>query len=121
MAKKPNGEVPTAALERIKSLEVEMDSLKADAKQQALEEISGNLDLLKRLGFSYRLVEGSERRTRVGAGRDGVTRQRDPEKPCPICNFVTDPPHDARRHRSQGESKKPFNAEQLAQFGLAKV
>ena len=74
-----------------------------------------------RLGFNYRLVEGSTgSRSSAGEGSRKGTRQVNAERPCPICNFRTDPPHDARRHRGQ-DDKRPFTAEELRHLGLKRV
>jgi DNA repair exonuclease SbcCD ATPase subunit len=48
----------------------------------------------------------------VGAGDKKITRQRDPNKPCPVCGETG---HDARRHRSGSEAKKIHVAGQPAE------
>jgi hypothetical protein len=68
---------------------------------------------LNALGFRYRLTD------KASPGR--AKGQMKTEGSCPICGFRTTPPHDGRRHRAQGNDKKPFSAQELAQFGLAKV
>jgi DNA repair exonuclease SbcCD ATPase subunit len=50
---------------------------------------------LKELG----LEDKSERR----ASATGITRQRDPNKPCPVCGETG---HDARRHKGEPKKKK---------------
>ncbi len=40
---------------------------------------------------------------------------------CPICEFETAPPHDGRKHRSQGDDKKPFTNEELEMLHMTKV
>lgn len=54
-----------------------------------------------------------------GGDRKG-TRTTNPDRPCPICEFKTVPPHDARRHRGQSE-KRPFTAEELETLGMKKT
>lgn len=54
-----------------------------------------------------------------GTGRQGASLNADTV--CSICNFKTNPPHDARRHRSQGDHKKPFTAEELTTMGMVKA
>jgi hypothetical protein len=48
------------------------------------------------------------------------TRTKNPDRDCPICEFKTVPPHDARRHRGQKE-KRPFTAEELEAMGMEKA
>src|ERR1017187_7524033 len=101
-------------LEQLKKLDEQRAKLLDGAKaEEAIAE-------LNELGFSYRLVEGDgagpkKRGTRAGAGAV------DPTKPCSVCNFVTVPNHDARKHRAQGEAKKAFSAKELETFGLKKA
>jgi hypothetical protein len=108
-----------SALDKIKQLRAEEAKLISEARREALAKAEEAIKELNDLGFHFRLVEGQTR-----AGADGPrkgTRQVDPMRPCPICGFRTDPPHDARRHRSQGEDKRPFTDEELRQLGLEKV
>lgn len=111
-------------LERIRQLEEQKQAIMAEAKAEALATATAAVDALNELGFSYRLTEGAipriVRQLTGGEGRKG-TRQVNAERPCPICNFKTAPPHDARRHRSQGDNKKPFTAEELSGMGLRKA
>jgi DNA repair exonuclease SbcCD ATPase subunit len=48
------------------------------------------------------------------AGDKKITRQRNPSKVCPVCEFKTNPPHDSRAHKSQ-KTKAPFTPEELDQ------
>lgn len=91
-----------------------MESAFKDAKAIADAAVAD----LNSLGYSYQLVERSSSRTAASPGnkRKGAST----DKPCPICNFRTDPPHDKRRHRSQAH-KQPFTAEELASYGLKKI
>ena len=67
------------------------------------------------LGMTYKLrVSGR------GSGRRG-TRQVNANRACPICGFRTVPPHDARAHRSQGDKKKAFTADELSAKGMQKA
>jgi len=96
----------------------------AEAKAEALDAAHKAVAALNDLGFSYRLIEGSGSvsggggRT-TGEGRKG-TRTVNAERPCPICGFKTNPPHDARAHRSQ-DPKKAFTAEELDAKGMRKA
>lgn len=51
----------------------------------------------------------------------GERKRAAPQGECPICQFATDEPHDGRKHRSQGENKRPFTDEELSELGLRKV
>jgi hypothetical protein len=100
-------------LDQIRKLDDRRIKLLGEAKQEALQRVHEAISALNALGFNYRIVEKSSERR-------GGARQRS-EGPCPICAFKTNPPHDGRKHRSQGDKKKPFSAQELAQLGLAKV
>ena len=104
------------ALEQIKQLDEKraklLEEATAEAKKRAEEAIAD----LNALGYNYRLAQNGGKTT----GKTGITRKRDPNAPCSICKFVTDPGHDGRMHRSQGKSKKPFTAEELRELGLKK-
>ena len=91
-----------------------MDEVRDAARAELIEEIEERIATLKDLGFDYRLTSG-------GARKGTNTRSKDPNRPCPICKVVTDPPHDARTHRGQGSRKKAFTADELKELGLRKV
>ena len=101
------------AVERIKQLDVERERILSEAKNEALSKAQEAVAELKALGISYDL-------------REAATPKRKPKRqakggPCPICAFETAPPHDARRHRTQGDDRRPFTADELAELGLTKV
>lgn len=102
------------AVQRIKQLQNEIASLQADARDQLLQRIRQDVAELNSMGLSYQLV--------ASRSRGGATGRRfsDPNRPCPVCKFRTEPFHDARTHRSQGRNKKPFSAEELKKLGLAR-
>lgn len=102
------------AIQRIKQLDQERASLLASAKKEALTRATQAIDELNTLGFNYQLVENAKQRNRK------VTRTIK-DAPCPVCQFKTDPPHDARGHRSQGKRKKPFTPAQLKELGYTKA
>jgi hypothetical protein len=103
-------------LEQIKKLDEQRAQLLGNAKIEALASAEKAVADLNSLGFSYRLVEGDA----APAKKTKQTRQLDPTKPCSVCKFATEPNHDARRHRSQGEKKKPFTEKELAELGYKK-
>jgi hypothetical protein len=118
MAKAP-GE--GSVLERIRWLDEERRQLMDAAVSEAMEKANEAIEALKSLGRHFRLVEGEPRRrsTDGEGGRKG-TRQIDASKPCSICGFQTQPPHDARAHRSQ-QPKRPFSEEELRAKGMRKA
>ena len=58
-----------------------------------------------------------------GKGRKGSSdgKRAAPSGACTICNFETDPPHDGRKHRSQGDDKRPFTSKELAALEMKRV
>lgn len=105
------------AATRLREIEAERSNILSSAKEELLAEIGGLIEELNGFGFSYRLTEGGRRGS---AGARKGTRQVNPERACPICNFRTNPPHDARRHRGQ-ENKKPFSNRELEEMGMQKA
>lgn len=111
-----------SVLDQLKKLDEQRANLLASAKEEALKKVEAGIADLNALGFDYRLVEGGDEPFPLKKKpASGITRQRDPNAPCTTCGFVTNPPHDSRKHRAQGENKKPFTAKELADLGLAKV
>jgi hypothetical protein len=98
------------ALEAIAKIE----TLRAEGIAELLAERTKLNEQLAQLGYMEHTAP-KKRGTRAGAGTV------DPTKPCSVCNFITTPNHDARKHRAQGENKKAFNAKELEAFGLKKV
>jgi hypothetical protein len=120
MAKEPQ----LSALDRIRQLDEERKRIMEEAKGEALARANEAVDALNALGFNYRLASGGEgggtgRRATSEGGRKG-TRQVNPNRPCPICGFRTEPPHDARRHRGQ-DPKRPFSEEELQANHMRRV
>jgi hypothetical protein len=99
---------------RIKELEAEKSKLIESAKSEALARAKQAVADLNALGFRYSLTQGE------GKGRNGA-RKMQAEKPCRICGFRTNPPHDARKHRFSKAKKRPFNAKELTDLGMRKV
>ncbi len=105
---------------RIKQLDQERAQLISSGKKDALDRANAAIDDLTALGFNYRLVEGAVSVTkRLARTQKGDRRVKD--APCPVCEFKTNPPHDARKHRGQGKRKKPFTPAELKEFGLKKA
>jgi hypothetical protein len=89
-----------------------------EAKKEALARAKQAITDLHALGFRYSLTQVSAGKKPTGRkGLGGIPT----EKPCPICGFRTNPPHDARKHRFSKAKKRPFNAKELADLGLRKV
>ena len=104
-------------MDQIKRLRDQINSLQNEARDQLVAQANEVIQDLNRMGFDYRLVQGSVRGRPAGK----ATRQSDPNRPCPVCKFRTVPFHDARTHRSQGSSKKAFTADELRELGLKRA
>lgn len=109
-----------SALDRIRQLDEERREIMEQAKAEAMSKVDEAIGELNSLGFSYRVVQDG-RSGRSKEGTRGGTRRSNPDRPCPVCGFQTSPPHDARAHRSQGENKRPFAAEELEARGMEQV
>jgi single-stranded DNA-specific DHH superfamily exonuclease len=116
----PRPEKKMTVLEQIKKLDEQRSKLLESAKAEALKKAEEAVAELNEIGFTYRLVEGDGASPKKKGSRAGAGTV-DPAKPCSVCNFLTTPNHDARKHRSQGESKKAFTAKELEAFGLKKA
>jgi hypothetical protein len=98
---------------RIKELEAEKSKLIESAKSEAPGRAKQAVSDLNALGFSYQLVD----RVSNAKPKKGMVSG----KACPICDWKTNPPHDARAHRSQGKRKHAFSSKELTDLGLRKV
>ncbi len=114
-------------MEELRQLEKRRDELRAQVKDAAEAHLREALDAYNGLdlGKRYELREAGLPRvvrnlTARSEGSQKGTRQANPERPCPLCGFRTNPPHDARAHRSQ-TTKAPFTAEELSARGMQKV
>lgn len=98
-------------------LQDQLDNLEEKRRglQAQLDEVEGKMNELKKKRAEELYAELKELGLEAPK-RGRVQRQRDPEKPCPICNIKG---HDARAHRSQGKNKKPFTKEELKEKGFA--
>jgi hypothetical protein len=107
-----------SAIQRIKELDEERTKLLSNAKQEAMDRAKAAVSDLNDLGFNYRLTTMDELRNGAGKSKKAVRQKKD--VPCSVCNFKTDPPHDARAHRGQ-KRKKPFSAQELKDKGYTQV
>jgi hypothetical protein len=105
------------AIERIKELDAERARLFEQAKEEALLKATQAITDLIALGLDYQLVNGATKPAKAGTERVLGTAR---DVPCPICKFLTIPPHDRRSHRNQ-KKKAPFSAAELNEKGLVKV
>lgn len=110
--------------DQLRKLDSERERLVEDARNDALARVETILGELRELGLEYELVErgqkgGTSRALKSRSAGTKATGQRG-GKPCPICEFTTDPPHDARRHRSQ-KNKAPFTDDELEGMGLVRA
>lgn len=108
---------------RIKELDQERAQLISTGKKDALGRAKVAIDELAALGFNYRLVEGGKESNRSARTPTRTQKgdRRVKDAPCPVCEFKTNPAHDARKHRGQGKRKRPFTPSELKEFGLEKV
>jgi hypothetical protein len=107
-------------MDRLKELEAERQALVGEQKEVLLAQVNEALADLKAMGLDYRLTEGAEwLRRNTGTDRRG-TRTVNAARPCPVCGFRTDPPHDARRHRGQ-DVKRPFTDAELTTAGMRRI
>lgn len=90
-----------------------LESLRNEGIQELLTERKGIDEKLAQLGYTENSGRGATSKRRGG------TRTPNPDKICPLCDFITDPPHDARMHRSQ-QKKQAFSAAELTEKGLKK-
>ena len=102
----------TKAQQALEAL-AKIETLKSEAVTELLAERAKIDEQLAQLGYTD--GRAKKKGTRAGAGAV------DPTRPCSVCNFLTTPNHDARKHRAQGDNKKPFTAKELEQFGLKKA
>lgn len=100
----------SSALSRVKELQEEIARLSAQARDEALAQANAAVRTLKALGFSYQLIDGS--------GTADPRRRKQKALDCRVCGFATDPPHNARKHKFQGEAPQPFTEVELLEFGL---
>ena len=106
-----------SAIERIKELDAERASLFEQAKEEALKKANDAISDLKALGMDYQLTKGDAKPAKTGTSKILGTAK---DVPCPVCEFLTIPPHDRRAHRNQ-KKKAPFSAAELKERGLVKV
>ena len=109
LAKEPN---QMSIIDQIKEHKAKAQELSEQAKAIELEKANAAVTALNDLGFTYKLVEGTETKKSVNHAPS--------DKACSICGFKTNPPHDARSHRGT-DPKSPFTDAQLAERKLVKV
>lgn len=113
--------MPTSIIDKIRELDEEKAKLIEGAKKEAIAKAEAAIAELNSLGFNYQLREVDASRAQAsGKTRQGA-KQIDPNRPCSICNFITDPPHDGRSHRGQKESKRPFTDEELQALNMKRI
>lgn len=122
MAKAPTSQL--SPMEELEQLDRRREELRKQVHDEAHGRLKSELDRFNgmNLGRTYELRETGARSGRQASAesRKG-TRSVNAERPCPICGFKTIPPHDARAHRSQGEKKRAFTAEELSSKGMTKA
>lgn len=104
-------------INEIRELELQRNRLAEEAKEELMETVAQAIEALASLGYEFSLV--SEKKNKPGAsGRN--TRKVGQGKNCSICQFKTEPAHDARQHKSQSP-KMPFTQEELEEKGLRRI
>ena len=106
-----------SAIERIKELDAERARLFEQAKEEALLKATQAITDLMALGLDYQLISGAAKPAKTGTEKVLGTAK---DVPCPVCKFLTIPPHNGRAHKSQ-KKKSPFSAAELNEKGLVKV
>ncbi len=106
-----------SAIERIKDLDAERALLFEQAKEEALKKATDAISDLIALGLDYQLTNGAANPAKSGTAKVLGTAK---DSPCPVCEFLTIPPHNARAHKNQ-KKKAPFSAAELKEKGLLKV
>lgn len=76
--------------------------------------------LANKASVPFTATEPKSKAVKSYGGERKGTRTTNPDRPCPICEFKTVPPHDARRHRGQ-KDKRPFTIEELHEMGMTKA
>jgi hypothetical protein len=115
MADKSKDVKQDTMLKRLSEIEAERQELIQGIEGKFIQDIRDQLRELEQFGLHYKIVRGDRDR------QQRTTRPLDPSKPCGVCGFVTEPPHDSRSHRFQGEEKKVFGVKELEQLKLKKV
>jgi hypothetical protein len=114
-------------IEQIKELEAQREMLLSEAKADALARAEEAVSELNALGFHYYIGETAKNRRRamkrpkqLPTVDKSVLHKPSAEKPCPICEYRTDPPHDRRSHRTQTK-KKAFTDKELEAAGMTRL
>jgi len=124
-------------IEQIQELDAQREQILSEAKTNALKRAEEAISELNALGFHYYIgkteknvrpamkrpkqLPGVERRGRAKqAALDKSARHKPQDKPCPICEYRTDPPHDRRSHRTQ-KRKRAFTDKELEAAGMMRL
>ena len=100
-------------LEQIADLDAQREKLISEGLKSAKEQVESALAELNALGLTQYVL------TLKVSGGTGVKRAPI-GGPCPVCSYLTDPPHDGRKHRSQ-ETNAPFTDAELGMMHMTKV
>lgn len=114
MAKQPT------IIEQLRALDEQRAVLVESAYGSAMEQAEEAVSQLNMLGRGkYRLIDESQVQTTrpMKAKKEGTVREKRAVE-CPVCEYMTDPPHDKRAHRN---GKPAFTDEDLAERGWSKV
>lgn len=106
-------------VEKVLKQQKELDLAKKEAIKELLRQRKEIESQLAELGYEVMPTSVGKPARRKTTGKK-QTRQLAADTVCKVCKFTTAPPHDSRKHRSQGEKQKPFNEEELKELGLKK-
>lgn len=106
---------------QLQALDAQRKALMDSAKTEAMAAVEMALSALNGLGFNYSVTERKTSRRSAAKPAGRRSNRKVKEADCPVCGFQTKPPHDARSHRSQGATKKPFTPAELEAKGLEKA
>lgn len=101
-----------------KAASEKMDSLKYMVRDQLKADLQAKLSLY---GFSLSELGMGNGNPAKGPRKGAGGQRQSKGGPCKVCEFETSVPHDARAHRSQGEDKRPFTDDELAEKGWTRV
>jgi hypothetical protein len=90
--------IEKSAIERIKELDAERARLFEQAKEEALLKATQAITDLMALGLDYQLINGAATPAKTETAKVLGTAK---DVSCPVCKFLTIPPHDRRTHRNQ--------------------
>jgi hypothetical protein len=115
-----------ATIETWKEFERQRIEMREQLRQDAMSRAEQAIADLAEIGFHYYLGETEKsvrpaKRAKQRTSTDKSARHKpSADKPCPICEYRTDPPHDRRSHRMQ-KRKRAFTDKELEAARMTRV